>query len=141
MCAKRTRTGGFFSNRIVCRLIWVSATPLTAMVETSLRQLPSPLVVFDDESGSQEERFRDLAHGARRETQHRRQDVQSGRAVLKNCEVLRFRRSHAHAVDLLQRTGPMQVIERDGAFALGPGTTPGGLQKPKGEAVSPSPVW
>ena len=141
--ARRTREMKFFPKRsLTAQFSLIGSEILAAMVETKLGQLPSPLVVLDDETCPHQERLGDLAHRAARQAQHAGQDIEPSCPTRQDFEVLRLGWPEAQIVDSLQATSPMKMIQRDGSFAFGPGTTTSRLEEPKSQAGSSlRPFW
>jgi len=74
-------------------------------------KLPSPAVILDDETGTHQERFGDLADRSGRQPQQARQDVQATRTLPEETQVMLLRRTKPEVIKVLQGTRLMEVVE------------------------------
>ena len=108
------------NDPLIVRFALICSEILAAVVKTKLRQLPPSLVVLNNQRCPHQEWFSNIGYSAARQAQHTGQDIQSGRTVGQDLEVLRLGRPQPKIIDSLQATSPMKMIERDGSFAFGP---------------------
>lgn len=83
-------------------------------------QLPSAVLVFDNETGTNHEWLDYLAHRPWRQTEPGSDDVDSAVPLGQDAEVLLFDWPKAQGVDSFQEASPAQVSQRDRSFAFRP---------------------
>ena len=74
------------------------------MLQSFRSELPHPRLVLVDESGPNQELFGDLGHGSSRQTQNRRNHVESARPIGQDGKVLPFQWAETQVVNLFQQT-------------------------------------
>ena len=94
------------------------------MLSTPSGQLPPSLVVLEDQTSANRERFGDFGHRAGRQPQHRSDDVQPVGAISHGLEVLLLDRPESAVVQPLQSARLPKVANRNrllpqGAARLG----------------------
>src|SRR4051812_33656450 len=91
-------------------------------------QLPDALVVLGDQVCSDQKCFDDLADGACRQRQPRRQDIQSLRPFGEHGDVLLLVWSESNRVDLFELACSLKMFGRELRFAERTTNTMAGLQ-------------
>ena len=108
----------------------VAAYVVQPVLPAESRQMSAALVVLDYQPGPDQEWLRDAAHCSRRQSQHGRDDVQSGRATRDDLQILPLDRPESQIVRLLQGASPVEMRHGDGRVAVGATDPASRLQEP-----------
>src|SRR5438132_4202725 len=99
------------------------------MIPALCGQLTPTLVIFHHQPNSDQERFRDFSHGARRKTQATGDHIEPARSFGQNAEVLLLDGNQSEAVNSLQHAGPLKVVRSDPQFSSSTTDTPTRLKQ------------
>ena|SRR5580704_12749824 len=90
------------------------------MLSARSGQLPSTLIVFDDQSGTQQKWLYNVRHGVCRQSERRRNDAKAARPVTDQFQVAKVARTQTQIVDLFEFASLKEMAQGNPTLSRSP---------------------